>query len=140
MNTLGLSNRLGRIKEPNTMQIWKEVVGEYLTTISNQTTISNVSTSATTSSQDSTVLTEQDDKDNEGDADDDYHVVTTTLRQIIQDEHNLADIEQQLSYEQSTNEQTFQAFSRVLQVVIDMVNLYCFRFLIAAYYDILIQI
>jgi len=85
-------------------------------------------------------LSEQDDKDDEVDADDDYRVVTTTLRQIIRDEHNLADIEQQLSYEQSTNEQTFQAFSRVLQVVIDMVSLYCFRFLIAAYYDILIQI
>ena len=83
MNALGLSSRLGRIKELNTMSIWKEVVGEYLTTILNLTTISNVSTSATTSSQDSTVLTEQDDKNNEGDADDNYRVITTTLQQII---------------------------------------------------------
>src|SRR4051794_7275562 len=59
MNTLGLSGHLGRIKEPNTMQIWKKVVGEYLTAI-----LMNIGTLATTPSQDSgsrMILTEQDD-------------------------------------------------------------------------------
>lgn len=46
------------------------------------------------------------------------------LRQIIRDEHNLADIEQQLSLEQDASHQAFQAFSRVLQEVTDMVNFY----------------
>ena len=67
MDTLGLSNRLGRIKEPNTMQIWKEVAEEYLTAI-----LMNTGTSATTPSHDSssrTILTEQDDEDDEDDED-----------------------------------------------------------------------
>ena len=57
----------------------KRSSGRISDTISNLITISNVNTSATTSSQDSMVLTEQDDKGDEGDADDDYRVITTTL-------------------------------------------------------------
>jgi hypothetical protein len=52
MDTLGLSSRLRRIKDPNTIQIWDEVIKEYLTTIS-----TNIGTSA--------ILTEQDNEDDE---------------------------------------------------------------------------
>jgi len=52
MNGIGLSSRLQRIKDPNTVQIWKEVVKEYLTAISTTNT-SNIGTSAATPSQSS---------------------------------------------------------------------------------------
>ena len=88
------------LKDPSTVQIWKEVVEEYLTAISiNPTTTSNINTSATTPFQNPgsrTVSTEQDDED----MGNDYRIVTTTLRQIVRDEHSLADIEQQLVSEQ----------------------------------------
>ncbi len=86
MNTFGLSNHLGRIKEPNTMSIWKEVVEEYLTVIL---------TSAITLLHDSssrTILTEQDNK-NEDMMSDNYHIVMTILWQIIQNKLSLTDIE-----------------------------------------------
>jgi hypothetical protein len=119
MDTLGLSNRLRRIKEPNTMQIWKEVVGEYLTVIS-------MNTGTLAPSQDSssrTILTEQDDdEDDEEDMNDNYRIVTTTLRQIVRNEHSLADIEQQLVSEQKFNHQVFESFCNVIQEATNMVN------------------
>jgi len=43
ISALGLSTHLRRIKDPSTMQIWKELVEEYMTTISmNPITISNI--------------------------------------------------------------------------------------------------
>jgi hypothetical protein len=124
MDTLGLSSRLKKIK---TMQIWVEVVEEYLTTIS-----INIGTSATTPSQDSgsrTILTEQDNEDDEENMNDNYRIVTTTLRQIIRNEHRLADIEQLLVSEQKFNYQIFESFCNIIQEVTNMVNLYCFRIL-----------
>ena len=120
MDTLGLSNRLGRIKEPNTMQIWDEVVKEYLTTIS-----INTGTSSTTPSQDSgskTILTEQDNKYNEEDVNNDYRVVTTTLRQIVRNDLSLANIEHQLVFEQEVNHEVFESFYSVIQEATNMVN------------------
>jgi hypothetical protein len=120
MNGLGLCSRIGRIPKFDRMKEWRNVVEEYLD--SDLTNPSIAETSVATSSQNSNLATIPINQDDEGDADDDYRIVTTTLQQIIRDEHNLADIEQQLSFEQSTNHQTFQAFSHILEVVTDMVN------------------
>ena len=122
MNGLGLASCIGRIPDFNKMQEWKRAMEEAVS--ENLATTSVAEISATTSSQSSSLATAPINQD-EGDVDDKvYHVVTTTLRQIIWDEHYLADIEQQLSFEQDTNHQVFQAFSRVLQEVMDMVNFY----------------
>src|SRR5690242_18845252 len=75
---------------------------------------SNVSTSAATPLQ-SLVLGRPRSNKMMKETDENYRVVTTTLRQINRDEHNLADIERQLSFEQRTNHQAFESFSRVLQ-------------------------
>ncbi|CAG8557903.1 2117_t:CDS:2, partial [Diversispora eburnea] len=49
MNGLGLSKCLKKIQNPNTMQIWKEEVEEYMTTVSENSTItSNIGTSTVT--------------------------------------------------------------------------------------------
>jgi len=124
MNALGLSSRLRRIKDPSTLQIWKEVTEEYMTAISmNPMTISDIGTSAATSLQNSgsrTALTKQDD---EGEIDEDYRIVTTSLRQIVRGEHNLADIEQRLISEQKVNHQVFEAFCNVIREATDMVRL-----------------
>lgn len=85
------------------MQIWKEVE-EYLTAVLiNPTITSNISTSAAIlqSSGSRTALTEQDEE--EESMDDDHCIVMTTLLQIVQDKHNLADIEQQVVSEQKIN-------------------------------------
>ena len=80
MNGIGLSSHLQRIKDPNTVQIWKEVVKEYLTAISTTNT-SNIGTSAATPSQSSgsrTASTEQDateQDENEEDMGNDHHTV-----------------------------------------------------------------
>ena len=66
MNALGLSSHLRRIKDPSTMQIWKEVTEEYVATISmDPITMASI---------------EQDDDEDTGE---DYCVVTTSLRQIV---------------------------------------------------------
>ena len=53
---------------------------------------------------------------------DDYRVVTTTLRQIVRNDHNLADIEQQLVSKQNVNHQVFESFCSVVQEATNMVN------------------
>ena len=76
MNTLSLFTHLRKIKEPNIMQIWEEVVKEYLTAI-----LMNTGISTTTSSHDSSskmILIEQDNEDNE-DISDNYCIVMTIL-------------------------------------------------------------
>jgi len=123
MDALGLSARLRRIKDPSTMQIWKEVAEEYTAAISiNPVTISNIDASSATPLQNSgsrVASTKQDD----GDIDEDYRIVTTTLQQIVRGEHSLADIEQQLVSEQKVNHQVFEAFYNVIREVTDMVIL-----------------
>lgn len=112
MDNIGLSTRVQRVKNPGSVELWKEVVQDYQTAISrNDTTISSSSTSVTAALQ----TTE--------DSEDDYRVVTTSLRQIIREEHSLVDIEQQLVDEQKVNHQTFAAFSDVTQEATDLVRL-----------------
>lgn len=112
MNNTGLSSRVQRVKNPGTLELWKEVVQDYQTAISrNDTSIFSSSTSVAAALQTT--------EDNE----DDYRVVTTSLRQIIREEHSLVDIEQQLVDEQKVNHQTFAAFSNVIQEATDLVRL-----------------
>ena len=112
MNNNGLSTRVQRVKNPGTLELWKEVVQDYQTAISrNDTSIFSSSTSVAAALQTT--------EDNE----DDYRVVTTSLRQIIRKEHSLVDIEQQLVDEQKVNHQTFAAFSNVIQEATDLVRL-----------------
>jgi len=124
MNALGLSGRLRRIKDPSTMQIWKKVTEEYMTAISmNPMTISDIGTSAATSLQNSGSRTASTEQDDEGEIDEDYRIVTTSLQQIVRGEHNLADIEQRLISEQKVNHQVFEAFCNVIREATDMVRL-----------------
>jgi len=67
------------------------VIEKYLIVIS-----VNIGTSAIIFSQDSdskTILTKQNDKDYEETIGDNYYIVMTTLCQIVQNKHNLANIE-----------------------------------------------
>jgi len=106
------------------MQIWKEVTEEYMTAISmNPMTISDIGTSAATSLQNSGFRTASTEQDDEGEIDEDYRIVTTSLRQIVRGEHNLADIEQRLISEQKVNHQVFEAFCNVIREATDMVRL-----------------
>ena len=111
MNGIGLSSRLQRIKDPNTVQIWKEVVKEYLTAISTTNT-SNIGTSVGN----------------------DHCIVTTTLWQIVRGEHSLANIEHQLVSEQKTNHQVFEAFCNVIREATDMVRFMLFWNIWVIYY------
>ena len=49
--------------------------------------------------------------------------MTTSLRQLVREEHSLVDIEQQLVDEQRVNHETFAAFSNVIQEATDLVRL-----------------
>jgi len=120
MNGLGLSKRLGKMKDPSTMQIWKEVMEEYLAAISKNP---NICTSAATPSQSSGSGMASTEQDEEEDMGDNHRIVTTTLRQIVRGEHSLADIENQLVSEQKDNHQVFEAFCNVIREATDMVRL-----------------
>lgn len=140
MDELGLNIRIGRIPNFNKMQEWKRVVENFIaassvtetTSIAAETTPSAATSSSSVSEPTSRVETtssvavsstslQNSISQNDRDRDDDYRIVTTTLRQIIRDEHNLADIEQQLASEQRNNHQVFEAFSHVIREVTDMV-------------------
>ena len=120
MNALGLSQRLRRIKDPSTMQIWKVVTEEYMTAISINPV--NIDTSAGALLQNFSSRTTSTEQNDEGDINEDYRIVTTTLRQIVRDEHSLVDIEQRLVSEQKVNHQVFEAFCRVIREATDMVK------------------
>jgi hypothetical protein len=124
MDGLGLTARISRIRNFNKMQEWKKTVEEYLNSIpENLTTTSNATEISTTASSRNSGSTATSIKQgDERDPDDDYRVFTTTLRQIIRDDHNLNDIEKPLVFEQVVNHQVFKAFCRVIQEVTDMVR------------------
>jgi hypothetical protein len=109
MNGPGLSGRLRRLKDPSTMEIWREVVGGDL----------DIGTSAATPLRNSGSITASTEDD---EMSDDYRSVTTTLCQILRDEHNLEDIEQQLLSEQRVNHETFAAFCDVVREATEMVR------------------
>ncbi len=53
---------------------------------------------------------------------DNYYIITTALWQIIQNEHSLANIEQQLVSKQKVNHQIFESFCSIIQKIINMIN------------------
>ncbi|CAG8458472.1 10154_t:CDS:10 [Ambispora leptoticha] len=93
MKALGLSNRLRRIKDPSTMQIWKELFLLCRILVLERTR----------------------------DIDENCRVVTTTLRQIVRGEHSITDIEQQLLSEQKVNHQVFETFCDIIRDATDMI-------------------
>ena len=112
MNNTGLSGRLQRIKNPGTVEIWKQVVQHYQAAISRNDPIPSSSSAPVAAALQTT-------EDNE----DDHRVVTTSLRQLVREEHSLVDIEQQLIDKQRVNHETFAAFSNVIQEATDLVRL-----------------
>src|SRR6185369_15758216 len=112
MNNTGLSSRVQRIKNPGTVEIWKQVVQHYQAAISRNDPIPSSSSAPVAAALQTT-------EDN----DDDHRVVTTSLRQLVREEHSLVDIEQRLIDEQRVNHKTFAAFSNVIQEATDLVRL-----------------
>ena len=98
-----LGRRIFRIKNYK-MDEWRSVVDSFFTNLE------TINSNANSNEQDETVK------------DDDYHIVTTTLRQIIRDEYSLADIEQRLVSEQHFNHRIFEAFCGVIEKVTKMVS------------------
>ena len=113
MDTLGLTGRLRNIKGFDKMQTWRNAVEECMEDVpENPASISSPFSDSEMGSR------EQDSEDE----DNNHRTVTTTLRQILRDELNLADIEQQLILEQKFNHQVFEAFCHIIQEVTNMVR------------------
>jgi hypothetical protein len=106
MDAHGLSAHLSKRKNFNKIKVWEEAAEECLQSISeNEVT-------ASSNNETSPIATCQDEV-----KDDNYRVVSTTLRQIIRDEHNLADIDHSLTSEKEFNDSVFKAFCCVIQFV-----------------------
>jgi hypothetical protein len=114
MNTPGLTSHLSRIKGFNKMQAWRDAVEEFMEDVPENA--ANISLSDSDSQMGS-------HEQNAEDKDDSCRIVTTSLRQIVRNELDLVDIEQQLTLEQKTNHQVFEALYRIIQEVTDMVRL-----------------
>jgi len=117
MDAHGLSTHLSRRKNFNKIKVWEEAAEEGLQTISkNQITASSNNETSPTATHEV-----KDDK---------CHVVSTTLQQIIRDEHNLADIDQALTSEKEFNDHVFKVFCCVIQEAVNLVRLhkfYCYQ-------------
>lgn len=119
MNGLGLTGRISRIQNFDKMQEWKRTVEQYLKDISESNAVAEISTTSSLQTPGFTVTSiEQDDKN----LDDNYRTVTTSLQQIIRDEHNSIDIEKLLISEQEFNHHVFENFYHVIQEVTNMVR------------------
>ncbi len=107
MDTLGLTGHLSRIKGFDKMQAWRDAVEKYMEDVlENPASISLPHSSH-----------EQDGEDE----DNNYCTVTTALQQIVRNELNLVAIEQQLTLEQKSNHQVFEALYYIIQEVTNMV-------------------